>query len=85
MTKLEQKLIELGYKQSLEFPFKYYKWVGNAIKRIQIDNGNRINYKHSYIQYAHNRRIKTQQDIDNLQQAFNELQKDLGILKECEK
>lgn len=77
MSKLENKLIELGYeyhnlyniweKHSNGFIIKIF--VSDCIKGIVTQLSS----------------FKTQKYIDYLQQAFNELQKDLEILKkECE-
>lgn len=79
MSKLEQKLIELGYEK-----LKFYDVIGYIWwkKCIAINtNGVVSKILDSELQISS---IKIQQDIDNLQQAFNELQKDLEILKECE-
>lgn len=77
MTKLEKKLIELGYEKS-NIPRIYIKRIygnniqiticGNTILKPKIQTNNIIEY---------------QEEIDNLQQAFNQLQKDLEVLKEC--
>jgi hypothetical protein len=75
MTKLEQKLIELGYETNNSI-YKY--WFKGQIV-IQTFYGNVENY---YIICPNN--IHRQQDIDNLQQAFNQLQSDLKELKEYE-
>lgn len=86
MTKLEEKLLELGYvydhKNSYKYEIFMWKPYGEfgSIK-INIERGkNQINFagvdKVGMIQ--------EQQDIDNLQQAFNILQQDLEVLKEYE-
>ena len=75
MTKLEQKLIELGYETNNSI-YKY--WFKGQIV-IQTFYGRLENY---YIICPNN--IHRQQDIDNLQQAFNQLQNDLKELKEYE-
>lgn len=76
MSKLEEKLIELGYKEFVEE--WYIKRIDNAeihiyigMKKIASD----IDYK---------KLISTQQDLDNLQQAFDIMQKDLEELKKYE-
>ena len=87
MTKLEQKLIELGYEKQQKYNSKqiiilylkdmfygltiYYNLVTNKI----VDN----------LVLTNGKCVRTQQDIDSLQLAFNEMQKDLEILKECGK
>ena len=72
MTKLEEKLKELGYENYIYY-WQKPKWVNNTFIVVRINEdltgslGDCI--------------IKSQQDIDNLQQAFNEMQKDLEELK----
>ena len=77
MTKLEKKLIELGYKRNKLIPFEYFKRYKKCTASILINGGLvgflNLKYKISV--------INSQQDIDDLQQAFNELQKDLEVLK----
>lgn len=78
MTKLEEKLIELGYKQEEYLHFIYFKYINDFYVFINSRNLNK---------YGVERFMKTyskQKDIDNLQQAFNELQRDLEILKGVE-
>ena len=85
MTKLEEKLIELGYEKREVFyqnndiyRTKYIKSVNN-VSYIEINVYEK--YTYSVInEYA----ITDQSQIDKIQQAFNEMQKDLEILKECE-
>lgn len=78
MTKLEEKLLELGYEKS-NIPRIYIKRIycnniqlticGNTVLSPKIQTNNIVEY---------------QWEIDNLQQAFNELQKDLEELKKYE-
>ena len=85
MTKLEEKLIGLGYKLS------YYNFNNSVFIKIYEDkwnlsietNGYSSCFFISYIDLD-SMAIYTQQDIDNLQQAFNQLQKDLKELKQVE-
>lgn len=85
MSGLEDKLIELGYELSKDEITKTifgHKLNGNFENHIIIKNNKIVNcyvcyYEEYYI-------VKVQQDIDNLQEAFNEMQKDLKILKEYE-
>ena len=74
MTKLEQKLLELGYE---EFALCWRKEITERVFMI-IEK----DYKQNWIMVT--KRIKSQQDIDNLQQAFNQLQQDLEVLKQCQ-
>lgn len=87
MTKLEEKLIELGYEEQPKYNSKqiiilylkdmfyglaiYYNSVTNKI----VDN----------LVLTNGKCVRTQKDIDYLQQAFNTMQKDLEVLKQYEK
>lgn len=75
MTKIEEKLIELGYENV--YASVYLKRL-NSIYSISFDVYSSVYF---YSLYRENKSFKTQKDIDNLQQAFNEMQKDLEILK----
>lgn len=86
MTKLEEKLIELGYthrydsyRQRSEF-FKSIKFSEYYIRITHRLDINIITESEISTMYV----ITSQQDIDNLQQAFNQLQSDLKELKEYE-
>lgn len=84
MTKLEEKLLELGYAiENTDWTYKQaIKEYMNCSINIQFNKekyGNNITFKCVKPIFS----IKSQQDIDNLQQAFNQLQKDLEVLKEC--
>lgn len=74
MTKIEEKLIELGYETNCEV---YKIWFKGNIQIITFYG--RIE---DYVITPNT--IHNQQDIDNLQQAFNTLQQDLEVLKLCE-
>lgn len=78
MTKLEEKLKELGYE--LENNYAYVKRLkGNNLLCIYIiSNGEIVGLVKG------NECYMWQLHIDNLQQAFNQLQQDLAMLKECE-
>lgn len=85
MTKLEQKLIELGYNGLDYLKLCYCKNVENVHIDIWLnDDKLSINKNASGVQKRRLQNIRTQQDIDNLQQAFNQLQSDLKELKEYE-
>lgn len=82
MNKLEEKLIELGYKYNKYvncFSKKYSGFISIFIELIE-NKSKTGNYFVEYPTYLFNK----QEQIDNLQQAFNEMQNDLAILKECE-
>ena len=82
MPKLEQKLIELGYTKKFDYYYQRYdKLKYGFFIKIEIIT---IEGKKTLNPYISNCYIGKQQDIDNLQQAFNEMQKDLEILKGCE-
>lgn len=83
MTKLEEKLIELGYEvddwlswsfTNVAYSKKYerHKIVIYVDRDTQTYKGQRV----LPLTYYNNK-----QDIDNLQQAFNQLQQDLEALK----
>ena len=82
MTKLEQKLIELGYKRTGNY-FKYIKRVLENILIIDINVGARAEIRYAYVDF-YARGVYYQWQLDNLQQAFNEMQKDLEVLKQCQ-
>ena len=82
MTKLEQKLIELGYKPSI-FENRYIKYYKETDNYILIQLSKNKNSIMSY-SFGSQKAFTNQQDIDNLQQAFNQLQNDLEVLKEYE-
>lgn len=80
MSRLEQKLIELGYEfvDSCYNSHCYRKCIeGNGRVCINVCKDRIIG---RYIDKV----IIHQQDIDNLQQAFNEMQKDLKELRKYE-
>lgn len=87
MTKLEQKLIQLGYELDdwLSWSFTnvaYSKKYEHHKIVIYVYREDKVFYKGQRVlplTYYNN-----QQDIDNLQQAFNQLQNDLKELKEYE-
>ena len=96
MTKLEEKLIELGYDlESAEFFHNklIYKTLIKSFEFCYIESKVYSSYALSHftaikpicfkIKYG-SEGFRKQEVIDNLQLAFNELQKDLEILKECE-
>lgn len=81
MTKLKQKLLELGYVKIDILKNHYVKifCIGILI-HITFDTNNKcVGYVKELPLYM----FETQQDIDNLQEAFNQLQADLKELKEC--
>lgn len=88
MSRLEEKLIELGYEFDHYEVFtrqnSYRKVIGdiNNCAGIFIYTNKNINKIESY--YSINGTVTSQIHIDNLQQAFDVMQKDLEILKECE-
>ena len=70
MTKLEEKLLELGYTQDDYNPYVYYKdCVGITSISINIKTNIKGKVWTLYKDFQY------QIEIDNLQQAFNEMQK----------
>lgn len=83
MTKLEQKLIQLGYKQDSFISTIFYGEIKNDCrfhKDIFLNDLLTEVKAHKVTPFC---AFRIQQDIDELQQAFNVMQKDLEILKEC--
>lgn len=89
MTKLEEKLKELGYEKDLSISFR------KTIIISQMEFVILLYFKNKKIKeyklFVYNKEcggvvpiIKIQQDIDNLQQAFDIMQKDLEVLREYE-
>ena len=81
MTKLEEKLIELGFHYCFDNAEGYLyskkhnkKYIFNVL--ISYTKKHIENYDVTNLYDFH-----SQKDIDNLQQAFNEMQRDLEILK----
>ena len=83
MTKLEEKLIELGYVEGIfqNRYIKYYQQTDNYILVQLYSDRKKVKSSSLYCGMA----IYKQKDIETLQQAFNEMQKDLEVLKEYEK
>ena len=85
MTKLEQKLIELGYKLNLMWCYYgrscYEKECNFHTLQIYL---NKITGKISISRVISNTYYEVQLGIDYLQQAFNQLEQDLEVLKEYE-
>ena len=73
MTKLEEKLIELGY-ETKNAVYRYWK------KGLIVIETSYERIADCYV--CTTRLIRTQEDIEKYQQAFNQLQKDLEVLKE---
>lgn len=74
MTKLEQKLIELRYKKREYSKVQYFKRVNGGIIHLDTTDLDSTYVEPVYI-------IHSQQEINVLQQAFNEMQKDLEVLR----
>lgn len=85
MTKLEEKLLELGYRKnasSIRDSFFFNKPF--SVIQIVIYTDKKITkIKDTFVDNI-DHKIKTQKGINNLQQAFNQLQKDLEVLREYE-
>ena len=81
MTKLEEKLIQLGYKKILHnFMTKltnYQKDFAFCKIRIFVRDGDLVMYE-----LDQNCGYQEQYELDNLQLAYNQLQKDLEVLKD---
>ena len=89
MTKLEQKLIELGYEKepdykSNQYLFVYTKRCIGLLNPIVIFYDLQCDVISPQGIHIRDGWVLKQEQIYALQQAFNEMQKDLEILKECE-
>ena len=82
MGKLEQKLIQLGYTEGIfqNRYIKYYQQTDNCILVQLYSDRKKVKNSSLHCGMA----LYKQKDIETLQQAFNEMQKDLKIIKECE-
>ena len=78
MTKLEQKLVELGYEKTISNEYVKFKYYPIKIVIFPCVLGGTL-------QFGTILNIYNQKQLDDfkydLQQAFNEMQKDLEILK----
>lgn len=72
MTKLEEKLIELGY-QDYQYYYQKTRWINDTFVIVQISKNLKGSIKDLF--------VNSQEHIHNIQQAFNEMQEDLEILK----
>ena len=83
MTKLEQKLIELGYKYQ-DYDEVWYKpsELTNDIylQIMLIDKNNVVQEGNLDIQFY----VTNKEHINCIIQAYNVMQNDLAVLKECE-
>lgn len=82
MSKLKQKLLDLGYTPYTVNELYFAKEFNKYYLDIDI-NKNLIDIEESCIDVS-SAYIYNQQDIDNLQQAYNQLQKDLKELRKNE-
>ena len=83
MTKLEEKLIELGYVKEKGLTRCWTKEIGNANIDIWFEQDHStLSKKYCGVQIKGLNNITKQTDLDNLQQAYNQLQKDLEVLKD---
>ena len=88
MTKLEEKLIELGYEEHDSMFVARKRWVKTIIEDYDIfiyTNAmvSEIKEEECFIHLV-DTRLYDPQDLDIIQQTFNVLQKDLEVLKEYE-
>lgn len=84
MTKLEQKLLELGYEE-WRYSFEHVTYIKTYNDKVDlnIDIDNAKTKITNWYLYVEEITIKQQSYIDGIQQAFNQLQNDLEELKEC--
>lgn len=75
MTNLEQKLLELGY-QDYQYYYQKTRWINDTFVIVQISKDLKGSIKDLF--------VNSQEHINNIQQAFNEMQKDLEELNNVE-
>ena len=80
MTKLKEKLKELGYREHIMVFDVYISTKHNCRCKIEILNPETNKIKGGVDPLIS---ITKQEQIFDLQLAFNELQKDLKLLKDC--
>ena len=73
MTKLEERLLELGY-QDYQYYYQKTRWINDTFVIVQISKDLKGSIKDLF--------VNSQEHINNIQQAYNEMQKDLAVLKE---
>ena len=82
MTKINKKLLELGYEFDKLMSRKdfqvYSKWVNGHEIMIHTED-NSITYNYVCVPATG---LESQEQINNIQQAFNVLQNDLEVLKD---
>lgn len=78
MTKLEQKLAELGYVETL---WEKGKWNSKNLNIVIFTNEEVTKIEYYYVW---SNQIRTQNTIDYIQVSFNKMQKDLEELKKYE-
>ena len=81
MTKLEEKLKELGYEERDYIHKVFSKNLFPYLIFIKLENDKISNYAINYCWFS----ISSQRDMDELQQAFNIMQKDLEELRMYER
>lgn len=82
MTKLEEKLLELGYEYIAHHDYFQKRFQTSRFVCIIIDlNSDKSEINDFGIEYKNNF-IRKQEQIDNLQQAFKVMQQDLSLLRE---
>ena len=79
MTKLEQKLIELGYEHCECFRWYYRKDINNEFRiTFQLNcEFNQIEEEESFVEGC----VSSREELDRFNQAFDMFQKDLEVLK----
>lgn len=84
MTKLEEKLIELDYKKDFEFHSQkiliFYRKTKWHFASVQIVVDKELNEIWGYQVDIEDKKVTYYRQADDIQQAFNEMQKDLEIL-----
>ena len=78
MSRLEEKLKELGYE---ECSWEKGKWLSNTYHIILFTNKEVTKIEYYYVWSS---QIREQSSIDFIQASFTQMQKDLEVLKLCQ-
>lgn len=81
MTKLEKKLLKLGYEKSEDNMLLYFKYYTTYMIKIFLAKGYKEIVDNCILCVKH---IDSQDDINSLQIAFKIMERELEVLKQCQ-
>lgn len=85
MTKLEEKLLELGYEEKADIHYKYFCSSDNYVIAYIVIIVNKYKVCDYKTMVAHPFAFVKNEHIKTLEKAFNEMQRDLEVLRKYEK